>query len=54
MIQQLERELDVGLFERTTRSVQLTSAGEAMLAWTRRSTGAADEAINAARHADLG
>lgn len=53
-IQQLERQLGVKLFERTTRSVRLTAAGEAMLVWARRSTSAADEAVKAARRADLG
>jgi DNA-binding transcriptional LysR family regulator len=54
VIQQLERELGVKLFERTTRAVRLTAAGEAMLVWSRRSVAAADEAVNAARRADVG
>jgi DNA-binding MarR family transcriptional regulator len=36
IIQQLEAELGVLLFERTSRSVRLTPAGEAMLAAARR------------------
>ncbi|MFC6937228.1 LysR family transcriptional regulator [Actinomadura yumaensis] len=51
VIQQLEREVGVALFERTTRSVRLTPAGEAMLGWARRSAAAADEAVGAARRA---
>src|SRR5262249_7447723 len=49
-----EGELGVPLFERTTRSVSLTPAGEAMLEAARRSTAAADEAFQAARLADRG
>jgi DNA-binding transcriptional LysR family regulator len=51
IIQQLERTLGVRLFDRTTRSVALTRAGEAMLAAARRSTAAADDAIHAAQRA---
>jgi DNA-binding transcriptional LysR family regulator len=54
MVQQLEREVGVKLFHRTTRSVRLTAAGDAMLIWARRSTAAADEAVRAARHTELG
>jgi DNA-binding transcriptional LysR family regulator len=54
IIQQLEAELGVLLFERTTRSVGLTAAGEAMLAAARRSTAAADEAFDSARRAHRG
>jgi DNA-binding transcriptional LysR family regulator len=54
IIQQLEAELGVLLFERTARSVRLTPAGEAMLAPARRSAAAADEAFDAARRAQRG
>jgi DNA-binding transcriptional LysR family regulator len=54
IIQQLEAELGVLLFERTARSVRLTPAGEAMLAAARRSAAAADEAFDAARRAQRG
>jgi DNA-binding transcriptional LysR family regulator len=54
IIQQLEAELGVVLFERTTRSVSLTPAGDAMLAAARRSAAAADEAFEAARRAQRG
>jgi DNA-binding transcriptional LysR family regulator len=54
IIQQLEAELGVLLFERTTRSVSPTPAGDAMLAAARRSAAAADEAFEAARRAQRG
>jgi DNA-binding transcriptional LysR family regulator len=54
VIRQLERELGVGLFERTTRSVALTGAGEAMLVSARRALAAADDAVVAARRAERG
>jgi DNA-binding transcriptional LysR family regulator len=54
IIQQLEAELGVLLFERTTRSVRLTPAGGAMLAAARRSAAAAEEAFDAARRAQRG
>ena len=54
IIQQLEAELGVLLFERTARSVRLTPAGDAMLAAARRSAAAADEAFDAARRAQRG
>lgn len=54
IIQQLERTLGVKLFDRTTRSVALTPAGEAMLAAARRSTAAADDAFHAAQRAARG
>jgi DNA-binding transcriptional LysR family regulator len=53
VIQQLERELGVRLFERTTRSVQLTRAGQAFYGSAIRSIHAADHAFAAARHAGL-
>jgi DNA-binding transcriptional LysR family regulator len=54
IIQQLEAELGVLLFERTTRSVRPTAAGEAMLAAARRASAAADEAFDSARRAHRG
>jgi DNA-binding transcriptional LysR family regulator len=54
IIQQLEAELGVLLFERTPRSVRLAPAGEAMLPAARRSAAAADEAFDAARRAQRG
>jgi DNA-binding transcriptional LysR family regulator len=53
-IQQLEREVGVKLFERTTRSGQLTPAGAAMLAGARRSIAAAEDALTQARRAGRG
>jgi DNA-binding transcriptional LysR family regulator len=50
-VAQLERELGVSLFERAARPVELTRAGEAMLAAARRSVAAADEAFDTARGA---
>jgi DNA-binding transcriptional LysR family regulator len=54
IIQQLEREVGVKLFDRTTRSVALTPAGEAMLASARRSTAAAEDAFHTAQQAARG
>ena len=50
----LEGELGTRLFERTSRSVALTSAGEAMLVHARRAADAADAAFDAAQGADGG
>ena len=48
-IKQLERELGVQLFVRTTRAVTLTSAGEALLTHSKRVLGAVTEAELAAK-----
>jgi DNA-binding transcriptional LysR family regulator len=45
IIQQLERDVGVKLFDRTTRSVTLTAAGKAMLASARQAIAAADTAV---------
>jgi DNA-binding transcriptional LysR family regulator len=50
-VAQRERELGVSLFDRAARPVELTAAGEAMLAAARRSVTAADEAFDTARGA---
>jgi DNA-binding transcriptional LysR family regulator len=54
VIQQFERELGVRLFERTTRSVRLTRAGEAMLESAKQSISAAEQAVETARRAESG
>ncbi|HZD69174.1 MAG TPA: LysR family transcriptional regulator [Actinomycetes bacterium] len=51
IIQQLERELGVRVLERTTRSVELTAAGEALLASAPRSIATVEEALEEARRA---
>lgn len=48
-ISALETELDVQLFERTTRAVTLTPAGEALLPEARRTLAAAQRAFDTAR-----
>lgn len=48
-IKQLEDQLDVPLFQRTTRSMTLTEAGLSLLPWAERCLGAADEGARAAR-----
>ncbi|ADG88515.1 LysR family transcriptional regulator [Thermobispora bispora] len=53
-IRQLERELGVQLFERNTRSVRLTSAGEAFLGPARKVLEDLDLAARAARAAGRG
>jgi DNA-binding transcriptional LysR family regulator len=47
-VQQLERELGVRLFDRTTHRVALTSAGEALVPAARRTLAAAEETLDAA------
>jgi DNA-binding transcriptional LysR family regulator len=54
IVQQLEREVGVKLFDRTTRAVQLTPAGEAMLASARQSIAAATNAVEQARRVGRG
>jgi DNA-binding transcriptional LysR family regulator len=53
-IQQLERELGVTLFQRTSRRVQLTPAGEGFLRDARRLLAGLDEAAEGARRAARG
>ena len=50
-IQLLERELDVSLFSRTSRSVQLTPAGQVFLAEAQRLLQQSEAAVQAARRA---
>jgi DNA-binding transcriptional LysR family regulator len=50
-LQRLERELGVKLLDRSTHHVQLTRAGVAFLAETRRLLAQADRAVAAAQHA---
>ncbi|MQY17686.1 LysR family transcriptional regulator [Nocardia macrotermitis] len=49
IIQQLERDVGVRLFERTTRSVRLTPAGAALLESVRPTLVMVDDAIEQAR-----
>jgi DNA-binding transcriptional LysR family regulator len=53
-IRRLERELGVELFRRTTRRVELTEAGAALLPKAREAVRAAEEAFAAARQAGRG
>lgn len=53
-IQRLERHLDARLLDRTSRRVQLTPAGQALLAGARRVLSGAEEALEAARRAGRG
>jgi DNA-binding transcriptional LysR family regulator len=50
-IRELERELDLVLFVRTTRHVELTPAGEALLERARRALAEIDAAVDDARRA---
>jgi DNA-binding transcriptional LysR family regulator len=53
-IRQLEKELDVQLFERSTRSVRLTSAGDSFLGPVRQVLEDLDLAVRAAKSAGRG
>lgn len=53
-IQRLERLLDCRLLDRTSRRVQLTPAGQALLVEARRVLAAAGQAVEAARRAGRG
>lgn len=53
-IKRLEQELQVQLFVRTTRSVELTNAGQVLLDEARRVLAAADRATSAVKHAASG
>jgi DNA-binding transcriptional LysR family regulator len=53
-IRQLERDLEVDLFVRTTREVRLTDAGRAFLAGARRTLADAERAAEDARRAAAG
>jgi DNA-binding transcriptional LysR family regulator len=53
-IKGLEKELDVSLFDRTTRRVELTDSGRALLSRARRILSEVEEAKAVARGAELG
>jgi len=53
-IREIERGLGVGLFRRTTRSVELTAAGRALLPHARRAVAAAERGVDEARRASRG
>jgi DNA-binding transcriptional LysR family regulator len=53
-IQRLEKEMGVQLFERTKRSVRLTTAGEVFLQEAYRTLAQAEHSIHAAQQADRG
>jgi DNA-binding transcriptional LysR family regulator len=53
-IRQLEEQLGVPLFERTTRSVDLTTVGELFLDRARQALSSADEAFAVGRDASVG
>jgi DNA-binding transcriptional LysR family regulator len=53
-IRQLEQEIGVSLFTRTSREVTLTEAGETLLAGARRTLAEADAAVAAARRVGAG
>ncbi len=53
-IQQLERDVGARLFERTTRSVRLTSAGEFLAGHVRRLHAQGEEALDGVRHVAAG
>jgi DNA-binding transcriptional LysR family regulator len=50
-IRQLEQEIGASLFERTSREVKLTEAGETLFVGARRTLAEADAAVTAARRA---
>jgi len=53
-VREIERGIGVALFHRTTRSVQLTAAGRALLPHARRAVAAAERGLREARRASRG